>query len=100
MDTPFPRRFLTSKEQFHAYLRAGGEEEEEEKEEKEEKEEEEQVSSAQSEPPAKRVKAEELGQDGESRGNAGEEEKESRGRTRAGRARNPARMSRAGCAPR
>ncbi|NXB51655.1 DUS3L synthase, partial [Leucopsar rothschildi] len=70
---PFPRRFLTSKEQFHAYLRAGGEEEEEEKEEKEE---EEQVSNAQSEPPAKRVKAEELGQDGESQGNAGEEEKE------------------------
>ncbi|NXR50830.1 DUS3L synthase, partial [Hippolais icterina] len=72
---PFPRRFLTSKEQFHAYLRAGGEEEEE-KEEKEEKEEEEQLSSAQSEPPAKRVKAEELGQDGESQGDAGEEEKE------------------------
>ncbi|KAL2294893.1 hypothetical protein Nmel_018034, partial [Mimus melanotis] len=66
-------RFLTSKEQFHAYLRAGGEEEEEEKEEKEE---EEQVSNAQSEPPAKRLKAEELGQDGESQGNAGEEEKE------------------------
>ncbi|NWI38396.1 DUS3L synthase, partial [Picathartes gymnocephalus] len=70
---PFPRRFLTSKEQFHAYLRAGGEEEEEEKEEKKE---EEQVSSSQSEPPAKRVKAEELSQDGESQGNAGEEEKE------------------------
>ncbi|NXP62524.1 DUS3L synthase, partial [Chloropsis cyanopogon] len=65
----FPRRFLTSKEQFHAYLRAGGEEEEEEKEERKE---EEQVS----EPPAKRVKAEELSQDGESQGNAGEEEKE------------------------
>ncbi|XP_014115792.1 PREDICTED: tRNA-dihydrouridine(47) synthase [NAD(P)(+)]-like [Pseudopodoces humilis] len=69
---PVRARFLTSKEQFHAYLRAGGEEEEEEKEEKEE----EQVSSAQSEPPAKRVKAEELGQDGESQGKAGEEEKE------------------------
>ncbi|NXS30096.1 DUS3L synthase, partial [Pomatostomus ruficeps] len=68
---PRPRRFLTSKEQFHAYLRAGGEEEEEEG--KEEKKEEEQLSS---EPPAKRVKAEELGQDGESQGNAGEEEKE------------------------
>ncbi|XP_054142596.1 tRNA-dihydrouridine(47) synthase [NAD(P)(+)]-like [Melozone crissalis] len=66
---PVRARFLTSKEQFHAYLRAGGEEEEEEKEEKKE---EEQVS----EPPAKRVKAEELGQDGESQGNAGEEEKE------------------------
>ncbi|KAM3656473.1 tRNA-dihydrouridine(47) synthase [NAD(P)(+)]-like isoform 1-T1 [Ammospiza maritima maritima] len=67
---PVRARFLTSKEQFHAYLRAGGEEEEEE--EKEEKKEEEQVS----EPPAKRVKAEELGQDGESQGNAGEEGKE------------------------
>ncbi|NXV64534.1 DUS3L synthase, partial [Molothrus ater] len=72
---PFPRRFLTSKEQFHAYLRAGGEEEEE----KEEKKEEEQVS----EPPAKRVKAEELGQDGESQGNAGEEEKERQEKKRA-----------------
>ncbi|NXB09141.1 DUS3L synthase, partial [Cnemophilus loriae] len=72
---PLPRRFLTSKEQFHAYLRAGGEEEEEE-EEKEGKKEDEQVSSSQGEPPAKRVKAEELGQDGESQGNAGEEEKE------------------------
>ncbi|KAM7025700.1 tRNA-dihydrouridine(47) synthase [NAD(P)(+)]-like [Acridotheres tristis] len=70
---PVRARFLTSKEQFHAYLRAGGEDEEEEKEEKEE---EEQVSNAQSEPPAKRLKAEELGQDGESQGNAGEEEKE------------------------
>ncbi|NXQ72533.1 DUS3L synthase, partial [Quiscalus mexicanus] len=72
---PFPRRFLTSKEQFHAYLRAGGEEEEE----KEEKKEEEQVS----EPPAKRVKAEELSQDGESQGNAGEEEKERQEKKRA-----------------
>ncbi|NXL22722.1 DUS3L synthase, partial [Setophaga kirtlandii] len=75
---PFPRRFLTSKEQFHAYLRAGGKEEKEE-EEKEEKKEEEQVS----EPPAKRVKAEELGQDGESQGNAGEEEKERQEKKRA-----------------
>ncbi|XP_030822571.1 tRNA-dihydrouridine(47) synthase [NAD(P)(+)]-like [Camarhynchus parvulus] len=75
---PVRARFLTSKEQFHAYLRAGGEEEEEE-EEKEEKKEEEQVS----EPPAKRVKAEELGQDGESQGNAGEEEKEHQEKKRA-----------------
>ncbi|XP_066422246.1 tRNA-dihydrouridine(47) synthase [NAD(P)(+)]-like [Molothrus aeneus] len=72
---PVRARFLTSKEQFHAYLRAGGEEEEE----KEEKKEEEQVS----EPPAKRVKAEELGQDGESQGNAGEEEKERQEKKRA-----------------
>ncbi|NWV12719.1 DUS3L synthase, partial [Ptilonorhynchus violaceus] len=64
------RRFLTSKEQFHAYLRAGGGEEEEEKKEKKE---EEQVSISESEPPAKRVKTEELGQDGESQGDAGEE---------------------------
>uniref|UniRef100_A0A3L8QWV8 tRNA-dihydrouridine(47) synthase [NAD(P)(+)] n=1 Tax=Chloebia gouldiae TaxID=44316 RepID=A0A3L8QWV8_CHLGU len=76
-DTPVPRRFLTSKEQFHAYLRAGG------KEEEEEKEEEEQVS----EPPAKRVKAEEPGQDGESRGNAGEEEEEEEERPEKKRAR-------------
>ncbi|XP_066192164.1 tRNA-dihydrouridine(47) synthase [NAD(P)(+)]-like [Sylvia atricapilla] len=76
---PVRARFLTSKEQFHAYLRAGGEEKEEE-EEKEEKEEEEQVSS---EPPAKRVKAEELGQDGESQGEAGEEEKEKPEKKRA-----------------
>ncbi|XP_053822023.1 tRNA-dihydrouridine(47) synthase [NAD(P)(+)]-like [Vidua chalybeata] len=69
---PVRARFLTSKEQFHAYLRAGGKEEEEEKEE-------EQVS----EPPAKRVKAEELGQDGESRGNAGEEEEERQEKKRA-----------------
>ncbi|NXI81105.1 DUS3L synthase, partial [Rhipidura dahli] len=73
---PATRRFLTSKERFHAYLRAGAEEEEEEEEEKEEKKEEDQISSSQSEPPAKRVKAEELSQDGESRGNAGEEEKQ------------------------
>ncbi|XP_063259502.1 tRNA-dihydrouridine(47) synthase [NAD(P)(+)]-like isoform X2 [Prinia subflava] len=73
---PVRARFLTSKERFHAYLRAGGKDEEEEEEEKEERKEEEQLSSAQSEPPAKRVKAEELGQDGESQGEAGEEEKE------------------------
>lgn len=47
--------------------------------EKEEKKEEEQVS----EPPAKRVKTEELGQDGESQGNAGEEEKERQEKKRA-----------------
>ncbi|KAM4884068.1 tRNA-dihydrouridine(47) synthase [NAD(P)(+)]-like [Sylvia borin] len=76
---PVRARFLTSKEQFHAYLRAGGEEKEDE-EKKEEKEEEEQVSS---EPPAKKVKAEELGQDGESQGDAGEEEKEKPEKKRA-----------------
>lgn len=73
------RRFLASKEQFHAYLRAGGlpgsgqagsrgeEEEEEVKEKKEE------VGSCQSEPPAKRVRLEDLGQDGESQEDAGAE---------------------------
>ncbi|XP_039558336.1 tRNA-dihydrouridine(47) synthase [NAD(P)(+)]-like [Passer montanus] len=73
---PVRARFLTSKEQFHAYLRAGGKEEEKEKEGKEEEEQ-------ASEPPAKRVKAEELGQDGEGHGNAGEEEKERQGKKRA-----------------
>ncbi|XP_009078351.1 PREDICTED: tRNA-dihydrouridine(47) synthase [NAD(P)(+)]-like, partial [Acanthisitta chloris] len=61
--------FLTSKEQFHAYLQK--------------KEEEEEVSSCQSEPPAKKVKAEELSQDGESPEGAGVEEKEHVGRKRA-----------------
>ncbi|XP_054037766.1 tRNA-dihydrouridine(47) synthase [NAD(P)(+)]-like isoform X2 [Rissa tridactyla] len=74
---PVRARFLTSKEQFHAYLRArgepsgGGEEEEEE------------VGSCQSEPPTKRVKSEDLGQDGESREDAGAAEKEPAERKRA-----------------
>uniref|UniRef100_A0A8C3J595 tRNA-dihydrouridine(47) synthase [NAD(P)(+)] n=1 Tax=Calidris pygmaea TaxID=425635 RepID=A0A8C3J595_9CHAR len=62
-----PHRFLASKEQFHAYLR-----------EKEEKD-----GSCQSEPPAKRVKSEELGQDGENREDAGAVEKEPAERKRA-----------------
>nr|XP_041577556.1 tRNA-dihydrouridine(47) synthase [NAD(P)(+)]-like isoform X2 [Taeniopygia guttata] len=82
---PVRARFLISKEQFHAYLRAGGKEEEEEKEEKEE---EEQVS----EPPAKRVKAEEPGQDGESRGDAGEEEEEERPEKKRARGQNKSRL--------
>ncbi|NXM24744.1 DUS3L synthase, partial [Oxyruncus cristatus] len=79
-------RFLTSKEEFHAFLRArsepggqvGGVGEEEKKEEDKEKKEkeEEQVSSCQSEPPAKRVRAEDLSQDGEKQEDAGAEEKE------------------------
>ncbi|XP_051495722.1 tRNA-dihydrouridine(47) synthase [NAD(P)(+)]-like [Apus apus] len=82
---PVRARFLATKEQFHAFLRArgqpgggggereeqGGEEEEEEKEEEKEKEEKEEE-----EPPAKRVKSEELGQDGEGREDGGAEEKE------------------------
>ncbi|KAM6369344.1 tRNA-dihydrouridine(47) synthase [NAD(P)(+)]-like isoform 2-T2 [Pluvialis apricaria] len=80
---PVRARFLASKEQFHAYLRAGGEpssggeEEKEEEEEEEEKvkEKKEEVSSCQGEPPAKRVKSEDLGQDGESQEDAGAEEK-------------------------
>ncbi|NXG68522.1 DUS3L synthase, partial [Baryphthengus martii] len=73
--------FLTSKEQFHAYLRARGQpgdqpgtEGEEEKEDEEEKEEE--VDGCPNEPPAKRVRSEDLGQDRESQEDAGVEEKE------------------------
>ncbi|NXJ01679.1 DUS3L synthase, partial [Psophia crepitans] len=80
------RRFLASREQFHAYLRAGvepgdragsgGGEGEAEKEEEED-------GSCQSEPPAKRVRLEGLGQDGENREGAGAEEKEPVERRRA-----------------
>uniref|UniRef100_A0A8C3J369 tRNA-dihydrouridine(47) synthase [NAD(P)(+)] n=1 Tax=Calidris pygmaea TaxID=425635 RepID=A0A8C3J369_9CHAR len=72
-----PHRFLASKEQFHAYLRAQSEPSSggEEKEEKD--------GSCQSEPPAKRVKSEELGQDGENREDAGAVEKEPAERKRA-----------------
>lgn len=86
---PCPRRFLTSKEQFHAFLRAGGEpsgrgdgEDGEEVEEKKEDEDED-VGSPQSEPPAKRVRPEEPGQDGESREEDGAAEKEPAERKRA-----------------
>ncbi|XP_014817769.1 PREDICTED: tRNA-dihydrouridine(47) synthase [NAD(P)(+)]-like isoform X2 [Calidris pugnax] len=74
---PVRARFLASKEQFHAYLRAQGEPSSggEEKEEKD--------GSCQSEPPAKRVKSEELGQDGENREDAGAVEKEPAERKRA-----------------
>ncbi|NXD87600.1 DUS3L synthase, partial [Halcyon senegalensis] len=78
-------RFLTSKEQFHAYLRArgqpGGQAGTEGEEEGEEKEEE--VGSSQSEPPAKRVRAENFSQDGESQEDGGAEEKEPVERKRA-----------------
>ncbi|NXF51990.1 DUS3L synthase, partial [Oceanites oceanicus] len=87
------RRFLTSKEQFHAYLRArgkpgsqaggGGEEEEVEEKKEEVEEKKEEVGSGQSEPPAKRVRSEDLGQDGESREDAGAAEKEPTERKRA-----------------
>lgn len=82
------RRFLASKEQFHAYLRAGGEPggqagTEEEEDEAEEKKEEEEAGSCQGEPPAKRVRSEDLGQDGESREDAGAAEKEPTERKRA-----------------
>ncbi|NWS60891.1 DUS3L synthase, partial [Chunga burmeisteri] len=83
-----PRRFLSSKEQFHAYLRARGEpgsqtggEGKEEEEDVEEKKEE--IGSCQSEPPAKRVRSEDLGQDEENREDAGAEEKEPVERKRA-----------------
>ncbi|NXK86054.1 DUS3L synthase, partial [Formicarius rufipectus] len=69
-------RFLTSKEEFHAFLRAGGELGDRE-EEKEDEEEEEQVNNWHREPPSKRVRVEEPGQDGEQREDArGQEEKE------------------------
>ncbi|XP_063214287.1 tRNA-dihydrouridine(47) synthase [NAD(P)(+)]-like isoform X2 [Chroicocephalus ridibundus] len=83
---PVRARFLTSKEQFHAYLRARGEPSgggEEEEEEEEKVKEEEEVGSCQSEPPAKRVKSEDLGQDGESREDVGAAEKEPAERKRA-----------------
>uniref|UniRef100_A0A8C5X6U9 Uncharacterized protein n=1 Tax=Malurus cyaneus samueli TaxID=2593467 RepID=A0A8C5X6U9_9PASS len=83
---PISRRFLTSKEQFHAYLRAGGEEEEEEERKKDEKKEEEQII-CQSEPPAKRVKAE----DGESQGNGGMEEEKERPEKKRARGQNKSR---------
>ncbi|NWR93848.1 DUS3L synthase, partial [Furnarius figulus] len=94
-------RFLTSKEEFHAFLRAGGEpgdrvegggeeekdkeekEQNKEKEEKKEEEEEEEVSSCHREPPTKRVRTEEPGQDGENQEEAGAEEKERPERKRA-----------------
>ncbi|NXP19056.1 DUS3L synthase, partial [Scytalopus superciliaris] len=80
-----PRRFLTSKEEFHAFLRAGGEPGGRDKEEEEDKkdDEKEEVSSCHSEPPAKRVRAEEPGQDGENREEAGAEQKERPERKRA-----------------
>ncbi|XP_065555754.1 tRNA-dihydrouridine(47) synthase [NAD(P)(+)]-like [Lathamus discolor] len=77
---PVRARFLTSKEQFHAFLRDRGEEEEEKEEEREEEEE---VGIGQGEPPAKRVKAEGTGRDEGSREDAGAEEKEPAGRKRA-----------------
>ncbi|XP_017694531.1 PREDICTED: tRNA-dihydrouridine(47) synthase [NAD(P)(+)]-like [Lepidothrix coronata] len=90
---PVRARFLTSKEEFHAFLRAGsepgsqvgdeGEEEKKEEDEEKEEEQEEQVSSCQSEPPAKRVRAEDLGQDEENQEGAGAEEKELPERKRA-----------------
>ncbi|KAF1651316.1 tRNA-dihydrouridine(47) synthase [NAD(P)(+)]-like, partial [Aptenodytes patagonicus] len=84
---PCLHRFLASKEQFHAYLRARGEpggrvdgrgkeEEDEDEVEEKEEEEEEEVGSCQNEPPAKRVRSEDLGQDGERREDAGAAEKE------------------------
>ncbi|NXI38927.1 DUS3L synthase, partial [Galbula dea] len=83
-------RFLTSKEQFHAYLRArgqaGGEGEEEVKEKKEEEvkeKKEDEVGNCQSEPPRKRVRSEDLSQDGEGQEDAGVEEKEPVARKRA-----------------
>ena len=86
------RRFLASKEQFHAYLRAGGQpcgqaggegEDEVEKKEDEVEKKEDEVGSCLSEPPAKRLRSEDLSQDGERREDAGAAEKEPAERKRA-----------------
>ncbi|XP_052558634.1 tRNA-dihydrouridine(47) synthase [NAD(P)(+)]-like isoform X2 [Tympanuchus pallidicinctus] len=71
---PVRERFVTSKEQFHAYLRANGELGGQEGDSEEEKE----ASSEQSEPPAKRGRLDVQGQDGESPGEPKDGEKESR----------------------
>ncbi|XP_042692973.1 tRNA-dihydrouridine(47) synthase [NAD(P)(+)]-like isoform X5 [Centrocercus urophasianus] len=71
---PVRERFVTSKEQFHAYLRANGELGGQEGDREEEKE----ASSEQSEPPAKRGRLDVQGQDGESPGEPEDGEKESR----------------------
>ncbi|KAM6236237.1 tRNA-dihydrouridine(47) synthase [NAD(P)(+)]-like [Porphyrio hochstetteri] len=75
---PVRARFLTSKEQFHAYLRARGE-----PGGREEEEEEEAASSCQSEPPAKRVRLEDPSEAGENGEDAGAGEKEPVERKRA-----------------
>lgn len=67
-------RFVTSKEQFHAYLRANGELGGQGGDREEEKE----ASSEQNEPPAKRGRLDVQGQDGESPGEPEDGEKESR----------------------
>ncbi|NXA56048.1 DUS3L synthase, partial [Nothocercus julius] len=77
-------RFLTSKDQFHAYLRARGAPGSEEA--RQEDEEEDPVSSDQTEPPAKRARSDEPLTEGESQedaGEAGREEKEPGERKRA-----------------
>ncbi|XP_068021091.1 tRNA-dihydrouridine(47) synthase [NAD(P)(+)]-like [Melanerpes formicivorus] len=86
---PVRARFLATKEQFHAYLRARGEpdgqaeaEGEKEKEQEVKGKEEEEVGSCQSEPPAKRLRSEDPGQEGESQED-GAEEKEPVERKRA-----------------
>ncbi|XP_065508631.1 tRNA-dihydrouridine(47) synthase [NAD(P)(+)]-like [Caloenas nicobarica] len=83
---PVSARFLTSKEQFHAFLRARGQPGSRaaaEDGEEGQKGEDEDVGSPQSEPPAKRVRPEEPGQDGESREEDGAAEKEPVERKRA-----------------
>ncbi|NXU57748.1 DUS3L synthase, partial [Turnix velox] len=76
-------RFLASKEQFHAYLQAGGEPSSEAKEKEDEKKEEKLEEKEEDEPPAKRVKTEDLGEDGESQEDGGAAEKEPTERKRA-----------------
>ncbi|NWU99232.1 DUS3L synthase, partial [Upupa epops] len=86
-------RFLTSKEQFHNYLRAGGQLDEVEEQKKEvevkqeelekKQEEKEEISNCCSRPPTKRVRSEDLGQDGENEKDAGIEAEEPVERKRA-----------------
>ncbi|XP_003213240.1 tRNA-dihydrouridine(47) synthase [NAD(P)(+)]-like [Meleagris gallopavo] len=71
---PVRERFVASKEQFHAYLRANGELGGQGGDKEEEKE----ANSEQSEPPAKRGRLDVQGQDGESPGEPEDGEKESR----------------------
>ncbi|KFQ65674.1 tRNA-dihydrouridine(47) synthase [NAD(P)(+)]-like, partial [Phaethon lepturus] len=77
-------RFLTSKEQFHAYLRARGEPSGQAGREGEEEGPEKKAGRhCQSEPPTKRVRSEDLGQDEESQEDVGAVEKEPTERKRA-----------------
>ncbi|NXI67140.1 DUS3L synthase, partial [Anseranas semipalmata] len=76
-------RFVASKEQIHAYLKASGEDGGRGDEEEEKEDDEEEAGSDQSEPPAKRGRLDGHGQDGESQEDAEEGEKAPTERKRA-----------------